>query len=81
MAAEVEVRFTAEGPERTQVELERRDLDRFGATREQVRAAFEFDGGWRGLLAAFAQAAAAQAAAGCRTAGSSLSVTSHCGRQ
>ena len=56
---EVEVRFTAEGPEQTRVDLEHRDLDRFGEAREQVLAAFDSEGGWSGLLAAYAQAAAA----------------------
>ena len=59
LLTEVEVRFTAEGPERTRVDLEHRDLDRFGDAQEQIRAAFDSDGGWPGLLAAYAQAAAA----------------------
>jgi uncharacterized protein YndB with AHSA1/START domain len=55
---EVEVRFVAEGPDRTRVELEHRDLDRFGDAQEEIRSAFQSPGGWRGLLEAFAAAVA-----------------------
>ncbi len=54
---EVEVRFTAEGPKRTRVELEHRDLERFGPGKDQARAAFDGPQGWPGLLTAFAQSA------------------------
>ena len=57
LLTEVEVRFVAVGPERTRVELEHRDLDRFGDAHEQIRSAFDSEGGWPGLLAAFALAA------------------------
>jgi len=56
---EVEVRFTADGPDRTHVELEHRNLERFGDAIEQVRAAIGSDDGWGGLLEAYATAAAA----------------------
>jgi uncharacterized protein YndB with AHSA1/START domain len=59
LLTEVEVRFVPEGPDRTRVELEHRDLDRFGDAQEQIRAAFDSPGGWPGLLEKFAQAAAA----------------------
>ncbi|MEU2930980.1 SRPBCC family protein [Streptomyces sp. NPDC007251] len=59
LLTEVEIRFTAEGPERTRVDLEHRNLDRFGDARQQVRSAFDSPGGWPGLLGRFAQAAAA----------------------
>ena len=52
--SEVEVRFIAESPERTRVELEHRNLDRHGDGWEQVRESTSGDGGWSGLLAAFA---------------------------
>jgi len=44
--SEVEVRFTAEGPSRTRIELEHRNLDRHGPGWEGVRAGIEGDGGW-----------------------------------
>jgi uncharacterized protein YndB with AHSA1/START domain len=56
---EVEVRFIAEGKDRTRVELEHRRLDRFGARRDEMRSIFESEGGWGGLLESFARAAAA----------------------
>lgn len=53
--SEVEVSFTAEGPERTRVELVHRNLDRHGDGWEQMRDAVGGQGGWN--LARFAQAA------------------------
>ena len=57
LLTEVEVRFIAEGPGRTRVELEHRDLERFGDAEAEIRAAFEAPGGWPGLLEAFAKTA------------------------
>lgn len=54
LVTEVEILFLADGPQRTRVELEHRDLDRFGDARETMRAGFDSDGGWQGLLNAFA---------------------------
>jgi uncharacterized protein YndB with AHSA1/START domain len=44
--SEVEVRFTAEAPERTRVELEHRNLDRHGPGWESARAGIEAGDGW-----------------------------------
>jgi uncharacterized protein YndB with AHSA1/START domain len=56
---EVEVRFTTEDDGRTRVELEHRHLEAFGERAEQMRGVFGSDGGWRTLLARFAEAAGA----------------------
>ena len=50
----VEVRFVAEGPDRTRVELEHRDLDRFGPDAERMHETFSAPGAWDSTLAAFA---------------------------
>jgi uncharacterized protein YndB with AHSA1/START domain len=45
-SSEVEVRFTADGPERTRVELELRNLERHGDGWPGLRGALESEGGW-----------------------------------
>jgi uncharacterized protein YndB with AHSA1/START domain len=54
LKTEVEVRFIADGAEGTRVALEHRYLERYGARRDEIRAIFDSDGGWKGLLDAFA---------------------------
>jgi uncharacterized protein YndB with AHSA1/START domain len=44
--SEWELRFTAETPNRTRLELEHRELDRHGAGWESVRDGVAGDGGW-----------------------------------
>jgi hypothetical protein len=50
----VEIRFVALGPALTRVELEHRRLDQYGSAAEQMRGAFDSEGGWTGILRLFA---------------------------
>jgi uncharacterized protein YndB with AHSA1/START domain len=56
--SEVEVRFVAEGPERTRVELEHRHLDRHGEGWQNMRDGVGSPEGWIVGLTRFAQLAA-----------------------
>jgi uncharacterized protein YndB with AHSA1/START domain len=46
LTSEVEVRFFAEAPERTRVELEHRNIDRHGPGWESVRDGVDNEAGW-----------------------------------
>ena len=56
-ASEVEIRFIAEGPGTTLVELEHSKLERHGEGWQQLRTVFESPGAWAGILALYARAA------------------------
>jgi uncharacterized protein YndB with AHSA1/START domain len=57
--SEVEVRFVAEGADRTRVELEHRHLERHGEGWEHLRAAVDAEGGWPEALRRFGDRVAA----------------------
>jgi uncharacterized protein YndB with AHSA1/START domain len=52
--SEVEVRFVAQGPGRTRVELEHRHIDRHGPGWEAVHDGVDSDGGWPLYLTRYA---------------------------
>jgi len=57
--SEVDVRFIAEAPDRTRVELEHRNIDRHGDGWEAVRGGVDGDAGWPLYLHRFADVLAA----------------------
>lgn len=59
-ASEIEVRFTADGPDRTTVELEHRHLDRLVDGRAMHDRVSTEPGGWGTLLGIFAETAGGQ---------------------
>jgi uncharacterized protein YndB with AHSA1/START domain len=54
-ASEIEIRFTADGPEQTTVELEHRHLDRL-VEGQALRDGISGGGGWTAILEGFAKA-------------------------
>lgn len=54
----VQLRFLPEGPGRTRVELEHRDLENHGPEAERMRETFSQPGAWDATLGAFASALA-----------------------
>jgi uncharacterized protein YndB with AHSA1/START domain len=58
-ASEIEVRFTADGPEQTQVELEHRHIDRL-VKAQALYEGITGGGGWIALLDRFAKAVASE---------------------
>ena len=59
-ASEVEIRFIAEGPSRTRIELEHRGFERHGEGAETMRQGVGGEGGWTMLLDLFAKAVTAR---------------------
>jgi uncharacterized protein YndB with AHSA1/START domain len=57
-ASEIEVRFVAEAPDRTRVEFSHHHLERHDDP-ERVRTGVDGPSGWTGILAAYAEEAAA----------------------
>jgi uncharacterized protein YndB with AHSA1/START domain len=53
-ASEVEIRFVAETPDRTRLELEHRNIDRHGPDWAGIRDGVEGDAGWTLYLARYA---------------------------
>ncbi len=53
LVTEVEVSFTALGAGETRVDLEHRNLERFGAAATRVRDAIGSEGGWSAILKTF----------------------------
>lgn len=56
-STEVEVCFRPEGPRKTRVDFEHRDLHRYGVAAESIRKEIGSDGGWPLILQQFANVA------------------------
>lgn len=57
---EVEVSFTPEGPKRTRVDLEHRNLERYGVEAIELRKGIDSPGGWGQTLQNFAAVVATE---------------------
>ena len=57
---EVEVTFAAEGPKMTRVDLEHRNLERYGEAAPRVRKGIDSSEGWGAMLDVFGGVAAAE---------------------
>jgi hypothetical protein len=53
---ELEIRFIPDGPDGTRVELEHRNMERFGEGADAMRAALDGNEGWGAELASFVAA-------------------------
>jgi len=58
-ASEIEIRFTAQGPQQTAIQLEHRHIERLVEAQGIVDAIVEQGGGWSSLLGRFAASAEA----------------------
>ncbi|WP_342359152.1 SRPBCC family protein [Terrarubrum flagellatum] len=59
LITEVEIRFVALGPALTRIELEHRDLERFGEAAGTLRGSFDSEGGWAGIMKLYGERASA----------------------
>ena len=57
LVTEVEVKFTPLAGGETRVELEHRNIERFGDKAESVRTAIDSEGGWSAIIKLYADAA------------------------
>ena len=57
LITEVEVKFTPIAGGETRVELEHRNIERFGDKAEKVRTAIDSEGGWSAIVKLYAEAA------------------------
>jgi uncharacterized protein YndB with AHSA1/START domain len=54
LVTEIEITFTALGARETRVDIEHRNLERFGDKAARIREMFDSEGGWPGVLKSFA---------------------------